>query len=175
MRAHLFFGSMFLFLTGSTPGWQWTPEATDTRQYIRYDEEPGYCLGHCPAYFIYVFEDGEIVYHGEGAVRRRGLKKKKGTPALFQAILENLEENEFNSLAPTYWPEDEVCDGPYATDLGQFHLSVSLTSGFKKVTYGYGCPYSPAEDRVLGIRDNLQKIIPAANWVGRQHFNWDQQ
>jgi Domain of unknown function (DUF6438) len=60
------------------------------------------CFRQCPSYFIYVIEDGEIVYHGEGPVHRKGLKKKKANPALFQSIMTNLKKNSFDTLAPRY-------------------------------------------------------------------------
>lgn len=166
---------LLLFLTACAPTWQWQPKASDTRQFIRYDEEPGMCFGYCPSYFIYIFEDGEIVYHGSGTVALKGGKRKKADPALFHAIMKILERNQFDTLAPRYWPEFDVCGEGYFTDSGQIHLTLSTKGRSKNVIYDYGCHSSPDAERILAITEGLQSVIPVANWVGREHFKWNQQ
>ena len=167
--------ALILLLASCGKTWDWTPASTDTRQYFRYDEEPGFCFGQCPSYFIYVFDDGEVVYHGEGTVQRKGLKKKFVDPSLFQNVLAILDNQNFSNLAERYWFETDQCGDEYITDQGQIHYTLFTPNITKTVIYDYGCLSAKDGETILGIRDSLQKILPTASWVGKQHFNWDQQ
>ncbi len=156
----------------STPNYSWSPSPEDTRQYIRYEEVPGLCFGQCTSYFVYLFEDEEIVYYGEGINKIKGLRKKHAAESTFAIVSHLIEMNDFNKLANHYQYEDKHCGSEYLTDQGSLKFSVKTQKTNKSVDFDLGCANTKDAETVHKLSRYIRKILPIENLVGKKHYWW---
>lgn len=152
---------------------EWAPKLSDTRQYFRYEQVPGLCMGNCVSYFVYLFEDGEIVYYGEGLNRIEGLRKKRVNRTLFNKIVSTLKDSNFEKLKNRYISEDNACDPYYLTDQGALKFTLKTDHLEKAVYWDLGCVVMVDAIIMSILSRDIRKLLPIENWVGKKHYEWD--
>lgn len=163
---------LFISACSYTPSYMWKPTAK-ARDYIKYEEVPGMCFGQCTSYFIYIFDDGQVVYHGDGINRVKGLRKRQLDPALYTSLVNILKTRKFNTLKARYWYEDKECGPEYLPDQGELRFAQKSGNQVKSVWFDFGCAGSNDASQIRELSRDIRKALPIENWVGKKNYTWD--
>lgn len=168
----LFLLSFILSACSNTSNYSWSPSPEDTREYVRYEEVPGLCFGQCTSYFVYLFEDEEIVYYGEGINKIKGLRKKHAAEGTFAIVSHLMEMTDLKNLANHYQYEDKHCGSVYLTDQGSLKFSIKTQKIYKSIDFDLGCADAKDAETVHELSRFIRKILPIENWIGKKHYRW---
>ncbi len=116
------------------------------------------CLGPCPVYSAEIYEDGTVVYHGEGAVKIENEKRHKIDSGRLSELVGAFEKINYFSLKDRYDTDEK---GMSYTDTGATTTSISLNGKYKKVVDYYGGP-----NALIALEDLIDKLAGLYGYIG---------
>jgi hypothetical protein len=147
---------------------QVTPPASETTGNVGGDGsaialERTACFGDCPVYRISVSPEGLISYEGRAHVRQLGRASAQIPAERVNALLSELENAGYFSLAARYTSAEPVC-GRYSADSPSAITSVQLGNRSKRIEHDHGCGAVPRALAVLEQR--IDEVLGSARWTG---------
>jgi hypothetical protein len=116
------------------------------------------CLGPCPVYSAEIYEDGTVVYHGEGGVKEESEKRHKIDPSRLSDLVAAFEKINYFSLKDRYDTDEK---GRSYTDTGATTTSILLKGKYKKVVDYYGGP-----KELVALEDLIDKLAGLYGYIG---------
>jgi hypothetical protein len=137
----------------STPVFPQAPEGASLIAALQRDT----CLGPCPLYSLRIFDDGTVLYRGEGNVLVRGGRMARLSSDQMQELRQTFQRANFLGL--TYQCGGAVTDSPtvriFYAEAGRARLIGDY----------HGCKKRPA---ALGpLEEDVDRIAGSGRWVGR--------
>ena len=137
----------------STPVFPPVPEGASLIAAIQRDA----CLGPCPLYSLRIFDDGTVIYRGEGNVLVRGGRTARLSSDQVQELRRTFQRANFLGL--TYQCGGAVTDSPTVRIFYAEGGRARLISDY------LGCKKRPS---VLGpLEEDVDRIAGSGRWVGR--------
>lgn len=119
------------------------------------------CLGTCPVYDIYLFEDGSLLLRGLLYVPDEvmGARIIKHPPEHFDKAMEILDAHGFDAFENDYGYERQPCWSSRTDAPGIVIERVSRSSNSKRVQYYTGCENFWKEARLNKLIHELDKFL----------------
>jgi len=114
----------------------------------------GTCLGPCPDYEVYLFNDGRVIYRGNSHTTVSGIKRKNIPKERFEKLKSAIESSDLFQR-----PEAKDC----LTDSPTVWIEADLGKGIRRRLVDFGC----LSDRntMWAVVELMDEIAGAQEWI----------
>jgi hypothetical protein len=119
--------------------------------------ERGMCFGTCPVYFVTLFENGTVFYHGEKFVKEIGNQSGTLNRSSFANLLHACNEMGFFQMNDEYVNLD-------MTDMPRAVITVQNGTISKHIEHYHGDTHAPAN--LTALENLIDEVVLITRWTG---------